>query len=155
LTRRFFFFYYKPASLDSGGFMRVGVLIGLVAATGCSFQPEPDVNRVTTRAALSTAAAPILELGEDCSAQRNLCKTGQCLATSLAGRPAFICTALCSSDDDCPLEFACGEVAPRAFACVPSTNWVPAKALVRPRSPGRLTVPDAGWVVKEQDDGGR
>lgn len=138
--------------------MRVAVLVGVVAtAVGCSIpSSEPEANKIMTRASLVVATAPSAELGEDCSAQRQMCKTGHCLATTLGGRPAFVCTVLCSSDDDCPLDFSCGEIAPRAYACIPSPNHTPRAVLVRSvvRTPPAGI--DAGLILETPtDDGGR
>lgn len=134
--------------------MRIAVFVALLSATGCSFQPEPDVNRVTTRAGLSAASVPSVELGQDCSAQRQLCKTGHCLATVLAGRPAFVCTVLCATDDDCPLDFSCGEVAPRAYACIPSPTHNLRRVVVRSVKRAVPLELDAGPMVESATDGG-
>lgn len=137
--------------------MRFVVCIGLVTASACTSQSEPDLNRVTTRAGLQAASTPTLDVGESCEAQRNLCKSGHCLATTVSGRPAFICTTLCASDSDCAVDFSCGEVAPRAYACVPPSTWLPTKATARPPPLATAVSPiDAGRALPEfSTDGGQ
>jgi len=142
--------------------MRVLLVGCLLAAAACQLPSEPEANRVMTRAALSVATSPSLDLGEDCSAQRQLCKSGQCLATVRAGRPTFVCTVICESDNECPVDFSCSEVAPRARVCVPGPDRVPARATVR-LAVARVRPPavDAGWNPeliegsRQEVDGGR
>ncbi|GMU61889.1 MAG: hypothetical protein AMXMBFR34_36520 [Myxococcaceae bacterium] len=136
------------------------LLMALPVAQGCACAGGggDDSIPLVARAEL-TAAAPTVELGDDCTAGgRASCRSGTCIHYGPSVATGYACARLCRGDDECPLEWACREILPgdpNRF-CIPPADWTPRPTPVRPRGAAtqQAAAPDVATPAAAGIDGG-
>jgi hypothetical protein len=89
----------------------VGIFFGCQPANDVvsgAAPPVSKVNQLVIRDELVSGVTGISGLGSDCGqGGAAACSTGQCLHSGVFPNDVYVCSQLCSVDDDCPDEWRC------------------------------------------------